>query len=142
MSTDATIELLDGTVIDNGSTWTFPYQVRDHAKTLADQDTNPQVYIFKWTHGNGVSEKKFYSKSCWDIDTFAVEIFEKHLKEHDWYFEYSDDNRVYKTGLKSYDAIMARYRGLKNRGMDNVAKMLFLHNSPKEFLPAELRENG
>ena len=37
--------------------------------------------------------------------TKLFEILESQLKSHDWFYEYSDDNRYYNSGLREFTQI-------------------------------------
>lgn len=106
------IEKLDGTLVEFPDTIKYAGQLNDWAVSQLRAKTDPEVYITVWKHSNGEVRKKFYSSACWNIDAFAIEMFESMCKDHDWYFEYSDDHRVWKAGRSSYSELFAKYNGM------------------------------
>ena len=136
MSTTARIEKQDGTIVDDGGTWTYPYQLKNHASTLAQQDPNPQVYIFIWDNKGKEIRVKYFSPSCWELDTYAIEMFEQMLGEHDWYYDYSDDHRVWQKGRTAYDVLLRKYSNLIYRKLTPSAKLLVEQFAPPQYRPA------
>jgi len=127
------IEKLDGTIVDLPKIGVdYPSQVDSYAASLAKKDTDPQVYISVWKHSKGEVRKKFYSPSCWDLDSFALEIFDTMCKEHDWYYQYSDDHRVWKAGSAAEDRLKSKYRMLKQR-LPDAATAIWNQYCPKDF---------
>lgn len=54
-----------------------------------------------------------------------LEKFEEMLKNHDWYYEYSDDHGVWQAGRRSKGEVMAELTRLKNTEMSQRAIELF-----------------
>lgn len=111
------IEWLDGTPVTDTELLgiKYPSQLDDYAAKLAKHSIDPQVYVTVWKHDKGEVRKKFYSDACWSIETFALEMFDKLCKEHDWYYEYSDDHRVWQKGKAAYTALSNRYVAMKKQ---------------------------
>lgn len=51
--------------------------------------------------------------------------FERLLKAHDWYFEYSDDHRVWQRGRDERDEIRRQRDILCGLGMDEIANKMY-----------------
>jgi hypothetical protein len=111
------IERLDGTLVDGTESLgiKYPSQLNDHAAKLAKHSIDPQVFVTVWKHNKGEVRKKFYSGPCWGIETFALEMFDQMCKEHDWYYEYSDDHRVWQKGKDAYSTLWTRYGIMKQK---------------------------
>jgi hypothetical protein len=114
---DMHVERLDGSLVHVAEYLNIrsPSQMDTYAATLAKTETSPQVYISVWKHNKGEVRKKFYSDACWELETFALEMFEKMCKEHDWYYEYSDDHTVWKKGRAAYDVLVRKYATMHKR---------------------------
>ena len=54
-----------------------------------------------------------------------LQQLEELLQTHDWYYMMSDDNRYYKQGRKSFEAIWKLMDELKNNGYFNEAENLY-----------------
>ena len=108
---DMHIEWLDGTLVTDTKSLDikYPSQMEEHAAKLAKLCVDPQVFVTVWKHNKGEVRKKFYSDACWGLETFALEMFEKMCKEHDWYYEYSDDHRVWQKGRDAYSKLVSKY---------------------------------
>lgn len=131
------IEKLDGTVIEHPPTVMYPGQLESYAEGLAKGDPNPQVYTTIWKHTNGEHQRKHYTNACWDVDTLALEMFDAMCKAHDWYYQYSDDHRVYTAGRDAESRLIARFNGLKRR-FPEATLAIWNQYSPKEMQ----KENG
>jgi len=57
--------------------------------------------------------------------------FERLLKTHDWYFEYSDDHRVWQRGRDERDEIRRQRDILCGLGMDEIANKMYDKYSTK-----------
>jgi hypothetical protein len=115
MSYNMYVERLDGTVVDHPATVKYPSHLNDYAKSLCIAHADPQVYITVWKHDKGEVRKKYYSEACWELETFALEMFEQMCKEHDWYYDYSDDHNVWKRGRFSESKLLSKYNWVKSR---------------------------
>jgi hypothetical protein len=106
------IKKLDGTVVEipAGVAQQYPYQVRAYAEQLAKQDTDPQVYVVEMQFRDNVVVNKVYSDACWNLESFALEMFEQMCKDHDWYYEYSDDHNVWTKGRVAYARLQSKYQ--------------------------------
>jgi hypothetical protein len=124
------VETLDGTIIDVPPTLDikYPNQMNSFAEGLAKGDTNPQVYISVWKHDKGEVRKKFYSDACWSLETFALEMFEQMCREHDWYYEYSDDHNVWKRGRVAYSNLQSKYQWMLTKCPDAANVIWEMHN--------------
>lgn len=60
------------------------------------------------------------------------EMYENHLRWHDWFYDYSDDQRTRKEGQRSYEKLQKRF---EEATKENADKALLLWNShaPKTF---------
>lgn len=110
------IERLDGSIVEAGYTHVkYPNQLNTYAATLAQTSTDAQVYISVWKHDKGEVRNKFYSPACWELETFALEMFDQLCKSHDWYYEYSDDHTVWKKGRAAESKLVNRWHWMKQR---------------------------
>ncbi len=55
---------------------------------------------------------------------------EKILKKHDWYFDYSDDHRVWEKGRNERDEIRRQMDICCGLGLSNIADELYKKYSP------------
>ena len=71
--------------------------------------------------------------------TKLIEELESKLKSHDWFYEYSDDNRYYKAGQKEFLDIWNVIEQLQAIGEDefNQAITLYLRHKPIVKTPHE-----
>jgi len=111
------VERLDGSIVEMAEYLNikYPSQMDTIAATWAKTSTDPQVYITVWKHNKGEVRKKFYSDACWELETFALEMFEQMCKAHDWYYDYSDDHTVWKRGRESEAKLISKYNWMKTR---------------------------
>lgn len=119
------LEKLDGTRVDCPADCQYPSQMQTWAQTTLNAIKNPEVYVFVWQHDKGEVRKKFYSPECWELDTFALEMFEDLCKNHDWYYAYSDDHRVYTAGREAEGRLNARYNWLCKKPIAASAKLIW-----------------
>lgn len=56
---------------------------------------------------------------------------ERLLKTHDWYYEYSDDHRVWERGRNERDDIRRQRDILCGLGMDEIADKMYEKYRPK-----------
>jgi hypothetical protein len=64
----------------------------------------------------------------------TLEEFEKALKGHDWYYEYSDDNRVWRAGTARYEEILKASRQLTEEGHGEAVQKMWLKYDPRRQL--------
>lgn len=128
------IETLDGNVVHVPADipQQYPYQVQSYAEALAKKATDPQVYVFKWTHLKGTVEKRFYSEACWKLETFALEMFDAMCKDMDWYYDYSDDHSVWTRGRDSFSRLTSRKAALHKMGLGESAEQIYNSYCPKD----------
>lgn len=62
----------------------------------------------------------------------TVEEFEKLCLDHDWYYEYSDDHRVWTQGKNQRTAIWEAYSDLIGKGLKAEADEIMDRYSPNE----------
>lgn len=70
-----------------------------------------------------------------DLRTFfdnlpKLKDFEKRLKYHDWYYEYSDDHSVWRAGCKEQNEIRQMMEELKRVEMGDEAQGLYDYYCP------------
>jgi hypothetical protein len=130
MNLDMHIEKLDGGIVYIPPTQPskFPYQLISFAESLAKKDTEPQVYVVVIKRDGGEERHKYYSDSCWALDTFALEMFEQLCKKHDWYYDYSDDHSVWTRGRDSEARVFSRYNMLLQRYPEAVKTIWEMYN--------------
>jgi hypothetical protein len=92
------------------------YNIHEKAEMLIRAATEPTIVEMIFTGGNTYRK---YSPQCLD-DTpeVAVEMFTNMVKTHDWYYEYSDDHRVWRQGQNAYDDIHLALKKLTARGLE------------------------
>lgn len=56
--------------------------------------------------------------------------FEKALRNHDWYYDYSDDGSVWRRGLAEADNIRRIRNELKSTGKEAEAEALWKEHCP------------
>jgi hypothetical protein len=55
-------------------------------------------------------------------------MFEKLCKEHDWYYEYSDDHRVWSKGRDDYGRLQAKYQWMLTKCPEAANAIWEMHN--------------
>ena len=63
----------------------------------------------------------------------TLESFAEMLKNHDWFFNYSDDHRYYTKGREQRTAIDNAFKELTDQGFREEARDLYNSLSPDEF---------
>lgn len=66
-----------------------------------------------------------------NTENTEVEKLTKLLKEHDWYYHQSDDNRIWEEGQKKHDEIV-RLREKINLSHNGLGSVLYKEASPFE----------
>lgn len=56
--------------------------------------------------------------------------FAEQLRAHDWSYEMSDDDRVWKAGVASENAILAHWQALTAAGLGDEAQRLVRERTP------------
>jgi len=64
-----------------------------------------------------------------DIDIMLQDL-EEHLKNHDWYYTYSDDHRYWTAGCESADRLTKEMNELKSLGFGAEAQALWDTHCP------------
>ena len=59
-----------------------------------------------------------------------LEDFEELLKKHDWYYDYSDDHRIWQRGRDMADVIRMARQSLTEQGFDIEAQELYNRYCP------------
>lgn len=126
------IKTLNGDPVEIPEDFRYPYQILAYAESLAKKATDPQVYVYKWTHPTGTVEKRFYSEACWKLETFALEMFDAMCKGHDWYYQYSDDHSVWTRGRDAESKMLGKKRALHQMGLGESAEQIYNTYCPKE----------
>lgn len=62
-----------------------------------------------------------------------LELFEKMLQSHDWYYHFSDDHRYYIKGRDSAQRIRVMMERLGELGLETEAKELFENYRPEDI---------
>lgn len=124
------VETLDGTIVDIPPTLDikYPNQMNSFAEGLAKGDKNPQVYISVWKHDKGEVRNKYYSQPCWELETFALEMFEQMCKQMDWYYDYSDDHNVWTRGRDAYARLQSKYQWMLTKYPEATKAIWETHN--------------
>ena len=63
----------------------------------------------------------------------TINEFETMLRGHDWFFNYSDDQRWWRRGMEQRDAIDKAIVALTEQGLRDEARQLFNDISPDGF---------
>ena len=63
--------------------------------------------------------------------TKLIEELESKLKSHDWFYEYSDDNRYYNSGLKEFTDIWNVIEQLQAIGENEFDQAIALYKQYK-----------
>jgi hypothetical protein len=66
--------------------------------------------------------------------TFDLNTFKTMCLEHDWYYDFSDDNRVWEAGKKNQERIVQYLKGLEDLGLREEALLLFASEGKHEFM--------
>jgi hypothetical protein len=125
------IEKVDGTKFAHPSDKIYPSQLNDWVEGYLSTYPGAEVLTTVWKHDKGEVRKKFYSPTCWTIDLLAIEMFEDLCKNHDWYYAYSDDHRVYKKGHAADIALKHKYNSLRKSNMGATIEAIFDQYAPK-----------
>jgi hypothetical protein len=125
------VEKIDGTRFDHPSDKIYPSQLNDWVAGYLSTYPEAEVLVTVWKNDKAEIRKKFYSPKCWTIDLLAIEMFEDMCKNHDWYFQYSDDHSVYKRGYAAETALKHKYTMLLKGNMAATVKAIFDQYAPK-----------
>jgi len=71
--------------------------------------------------------------------TKLFEILESQLKSHDWFYEYSDDNRYYNSGLREFTQIwqtIEQLQAISENAFDQAIAM-YKEHKPVVSAPIE-----
>ena len=73
--------------------------------------------------------------------TKLFEILESQLKSHDWFYEYSDDNRYYNSGLREFTQIWQTIEKLQALGENEFDRAIAMYKEHKPVVttPNEVR---
>ena len=63
--------------------------------------------------------------------TKLFEILESQLKSHDWFYEYSDDNRYYNSGLREFTQIWQTIEQLQEIGENEFDRAIAMYKEHK-----------
>jgi len=63
-----------------------------------------------------------------------LNTLEELLKNHDWFYQYSDDYRVYSSGQKTWSTINTVIKALKDAGFGEETDALY-----NKYLPEPLK---
>ena len=63
--------------------------------------------------------------------TKLFEILELQLKSHDWFYEYSDDNRYYNSGLREFTQIWQTIEQLQAIGENEFDRAIAMYKEHK-----------
>lgn len=126
------VEKNDGTRFNHPSDKIYPNQLNAWVEGMIESIPCAEILTTVWKHDKGEVRKKFYSPACWTIDLLAIEMFENLCKNHDWYYAYSDDHRVWKAGCAAEDRIKRRYQSLiSNSEIAESIKAIYENYRPK-----------
>ena len=73
--------------------------------------------------------------------TKLLDILESQLKSHDWFYEYSDDNRYYNSGLREFTQIwqtIEQLQAISENAFDQAIAM-YKEHKPVVTTPNEVR---
>jgi hypothetical protein len=124
------VEKIDGTKITHPSDKIYSNQLDNWVEGYLSTYPEAMVLVTVWKHNQGEVRKKFYSPACWNMPTLAIEMFEDMCKNMDWYYEYSDDHRVWKDGAAAYDALKRRYAFLSKGEFGGSADAIWKMYNP------------
>ena len=73
--------------------------------------------------------------------TKLLDILESQLKSHDWFYEYSDDNRYYNSGLCEFTQIWQTIEKLQEIGENEFDRAIAMYKEHKPVVttPNEVR---
>ena len=63
--------------------------------------------------------------------TRLLDTLESQLKHHDWFYEYSDDNRYYNSGLREFTQIWQTIEQLQEIGENEFDQAIALYKQYK-----------
>ena len=63
-----------------------------------------------------------------------LKTLEELLKNHDWFYQYSDDFNVYSSGQKTWNTINTVMKALKDAGFGDEVDVLY-----EKYLPKPLK---
>ena len=63
--------------------------------------------------------------------TRLLDTLESQLKHHDWFYEYSDDNRYYNSGLREFTQIWQTIEQLQKIGENEFYQAIALYKQYK-----------
>ena len=66
--------------------------------------------------------------------TKLFEILESQLKSHDWFYEYSDDNRYYNSGLREFTQIWQTIEKLQEIGENEFDRAIAMYKEHKPLV--------
>jgi len=73
--------------------------------------------------------------------TKLFDTLESQLKSHDWFYEYSDDNRYYNSGLREFTQIWQTIEKLQEIGENEFDRAIAMYKEHKPVVttPNEVR---
>ena len=66
--------------------------------------------------------------------TRLLDTLESQLKHHDWFYEYSDDNRYYNSGLREFQQIWQTIEQLQEIGENEFDQAIALYKQYKPIV--------
>ena len=66
--------------------------------------------------------------------TRLLDTLESQLKHHDWFYEYSDDNRYYNSGLREFTQIWQTIEKLQEIGENEFDQAISLYKQYKPIV--------
>ena len=66
--------------------------------------------------------------------TRLLDTLESQLKHHDWFYEYSDDNRYYNSGLREFTQIWQTIEQLQEVGENEFDQAIALYKQYKPII--------
>ena len=66
--------------------------------------------------------------------TRLLDTLESQLKHHDWFYEYSDDNRYYNSGLREFTQIWQTIEQLQKIGENEFDQAIALYKQYKPIV--------
>ena len=66
--------------------------------------------------------------------TRLLDTLESQLKHHDWFYEYSDDNRYYNSGLREFTQIWQTIEQLQEIGVNEFDQAIALYKQYKPIV--------